>query len=117
MYEDEPTHHRDPLEAVEDLLEVRAHSPRFWDADAGEQTTADPWEHPSVDVADALGQGWEDPAAAVEIREQLPDDVRLAPLADTPTARPTVHPLALVPVDVDGYWPADDDYGERRAAA
>jgi hypothetical protein len=116
MYEEEPT--RDELDEVEDLLAVRAHSPTFWDTDAGEQTTTDPWEHPSWDVHEALTQGWEDPAAAVEIREQLADDVRLVPLANTPTARPAVHPLALVPVDPDGYWPAfADDYGETGVSA
>ncbi|WP_160050101.1 MULTISPECIES: hypothetical protein [unclassified Nocardiopsis] len=138
MYEDEPTY-RDPLDAVEEALAVQAHSPRFWDADNSQMVGADPYEHPSWDVHEALNgdDGWDDPAVAVEVREQLADDVRLLPLAETPTARPVVRDvdqvladryltpeeelhtalLALVSVDTDGYWPAADDYGERGAAA
>ena len=90
MYEDDPT--RDPLDDVEDLLTIRAHSPRFWDADAAEFTVADPYEHPSWDVYEALTEdGWDDPADAVEVREHLAEEHRLLPLADTPTARPVVH--------------------------
>jgi hypothetical protein len=116
MYEEEPT--RDVLDDIEDLLAIRAWSPRFWDADAGEQTTVDPWEHPSWDVTDALTQGWDDPADAADVLDQVViEDARLTPLSDTPTARPAVHPLALMPVDVDGYWPAHDgDYGEEVSA-
>lgn len=114
MYEDDPT--RDELDEVEDLLAIRQHSPTFWDADAGELVAADPFEHPSWGVVDAFAEGWDDPAEAVEIREQLAQEHQLLPLADTPTARPAVHPLALVPVAPDGYWPAADDYESGVAA-
>lgn len=91
MYDDEPT--LDALAAIEDAALIRAHSPRFWDADTAEQVTADPYEHPSWDVHDALTgeDGWDDPAEAIEIREHLADETRLMPLADTPTHRPQVH--------------------------
>ncbi|OOC52476.1 MULTISPECIES: hypothetical protein [Nocardiopsis] len=100
MYDDfEPT--RDALSDIEDLLTARQHSPRFWDADAAEQVTgADPFEHPSWDVYEALAEdGWDDPAEAIEVRELLADDIRLAPLADTPTGRPRVRPVDAVLVD------------------
>ncbi|MFE3457399.1 hypothetical protein ACFXKD_07610 [Nocardiopsis aegyptia] len=109
MYEDEPTY-RDPLDAIEDLLAIREHSPTFWDTDAAEQITADPYEHPSWDVADALTEdGWDDPAAAIEVRELL---------ADT-TARPPVHDVdrTLALVGGSGLWPAAGDYGEQEVWA
>ncbi|SIO84646.1 hypothetical protein [Nocardiopsis sp. JB363] len=127
MYEDEPTF--DALAAIEDMEMMRAHSPTFWDTDAAEivhgHDPDDPWNHPSVDVEAALADGWDDPAEAIEVRELLADDVRLTGLADTPYGRPTVrlvdelfvdeptgeelfHDLGLdlVPVTVDGSWPA-----------
>ncbi len=137
MYDDDSTY-RDPLEVVEEMLAIREHSLTFWDADAAELVGADPYEHPSWDVHEALTEdGWDDPAAAIEVRELLADDVRLTPLADTPAARPVVRAiddvladrfgspeeelhtalLALVPVDGSGLWPAAGDYGERGAAA
>ena len=138
MYDDDSTY-RDPLEVVEEMLAIREHSLTFWDADAAELVGADPYDHPSWDVHEALTgeDGWDDPAEAVEVRELLADDVRLMPLADTPTVRPRVWPvgdvladrfgspeeelhtqlLALVPVDGSGLWPAAGDYGERGAAA
>ena len=126
MYDNDFTH-RDALDDIEELLAIRQHSPRFWDADAGELATVDPYEHPSVEIADALAEdGWDDPAVAVEVRELLAEEVHLTPLADTPYGRPTVHHvdellvdeptgeeafadlvLALVPVAVDGSWPAE----------
>ncbi|CAL9611734.1 hypothetical protein [Nocardiopsis dassonvillei] len=113
MHDDiEPT--RDELDDIEADLAVRAHSPRFWDADAGELVAADPWEHPSWDVADALEDGWDDPADAVEVREQLPQEYRPRP------PRPGCGPLSLVPVAPDGYWPArdgDDDQEPEVQAA
>jgi len=114
MHEDEPTYF-DPLDDIEDLLAIRAYSPTFWDAAAGELVGTDPWEHPSWDVADdALADGWDDPADAVEVLEQtLIGDHRLTPLADTAYGPP---PLVLVPVDGSGLWPAAD-YGERGIAA
>ncbi|MGW8438838.1 hypothetical protein ACWGKS_27130 [Nocardiopsis sp. NPDC055879] len=135
MYDNDFTH-RDALDDIEELLAIRQHSPRFWDADASELATVDPYEHPSVEVADALEGGWDDPAVAVEVRELLAEEVRLTPLGQTPTVRPLVHTiddvladrfpapeeelrshvLALVPVDGAGLWPAAD-YAERGAAA
>jgi hypothetical protein len=112
MYEDEPTY-RDPLDAIEDLLAIREHSPSFWDAAAAELATADPYEHPSWDVHEALTgeDGWDDPAVAVEVRELL---------AGTPV-RPLVRDAdqvpALVAVDGSGLWPAGDDYGEQEVRA
>lgn len=132
MYEDEPTF--DALAAIEDMEMMRAHSPTFWDADTGEQTSVDPWEHPSVEVADALESGWDDPAEAALLLEQtVIDDARLTPLAETLTGRPRVHRIdellvdapvseellleqALVPVATDGSWPADEAGLEVAAA-
>lgn len=136
MYDDIDSTYYDPLDAVEETLALRAHSPRFWDAEGGEQASADPFEHLSWDVANALAEeGWEDPAQAVEIRELLVDDVRLVPLADTPYGRREVHRidelfldapvgeealheqvLALVPVATDRAWPADEHELGVRAA-
>ncbi|WP_053616240.1 hypothetical protein [Nocardiopsis sp. NRRL B-16309] len=112
MYEDEPTY-RDPLDTIEDLLAIREHSPRFWDADTAEQATTDPYDHPSWDVADALAEdGWDDPAAAIEVRELL---------AGTLTAWPLVRDVdqipVLVSVDGSGLWPAAGDYGEEEVWA
>ncbi|RKS09989.1 hypothetical protein DFP74_5735 [Nocardiopsis sp. Huas11] len=114
MYEDEPTF--DELAQIEATEVVAAYSPTFWDTDAAEQVSTDPYDHPSWDVHEALTgeDGWDDPADAVEIRELLADDVRVVPLVDTPTARPLVRDLdqvlvlVLVPVDGSGLWPAGD---------
>ncbi|MFI6579353.1 hypothetical protein ACIBFB_26520 [Nocardiopsis sp. NPDC050513] len=139
MYDDEPTY-RDPLEAIEELLAIREHSPTFWETGAAELTTADPFEHPSWDVHEALTgeDGWDDPAEAARVLDQtVVEDARLVGLADTPTARPRVYAiddvladryptpseelrtqlLALVPVDGSGLWPIADDYADRGAAA
>ncbi|WP_017590822.1 hypothetical protein [Nocardiopsis ganjiahuensis] len=135
MYDNEPTYY-DPLDALEDALAIAAHSPTFWDADTGEQTSVDPWEHPSWEVHEDLAAGWDDPAEAALLLEQtVIDDARLTPLADTPTGRREVHRidevlvdapvgeelfheqvLALVPVATDGSWPADDTGWEVAAA-
>ncbi|MFJ9558394.1 hypothetical protein ACIRPH_31690 [Nocardiopsis sp. NPDC101807] len=111
MHDDETTY-RDPLDDLEDLLAIRAHSPRFWDPDAAEQVAVDPWEHPSWDVAADLADGWDDPdEAALLLDAVLVDDTQLDPPA------PAAPLLALVPVEVDGYWPAADDHGIRGIAA
>ncbi|WP_017584310.1 hypothetical protein [Nocardiopsis valliformis] len=137
MYDDIDSTYYDPLDAVEDALAIAAHSPRFWDAEGGEQASADPFEHPSWDVADALAEdGWEDPSEAALLLEQtVIDDSRLTPLAETPTGRREVHRidelfldapvgeealheqvLALVPVATDGAWPTDEHELGVRAA-
>lgn len=80
MYEHEPT---------ADAL-VRARSPQYWDAAAGELTAADPDDH-TPDGFDPAGQGWDDPArAAGLLAATVIEDARLVPLAETPTTRPRV---------------------------
>ncbi|MFE9247051.1 hypothetical protein [Nocardiopsis sp. NPDC006938] len=134
MYDPEPTPEDYELAALADLEDaqiVQAHSPRFWDPDTAELLPADPWEHPSWDVHEALALaegGWDDPAIAARVLEDtVIADHRLVGLAETPTGRPHVRPvhealaeepdpeellyeqvLALVPVSVDGSWPADE---------
>lgn len=127
MYENEPTFDDlAEIAAAEDAALIAAHSPTFWDTDAAElaygHDPADPWTHPSWEVTEALAGGWEDPAAAIEVLDQtVIEDSRLTGLADTPYGRPTVRHvdeplteeafvdlvLALVPVAVDGSWPAE----------
>ncbi|PWV44553.1 hypothetical protein [Nocardiopsis sp. L17-MgMaSL7] len=141
MYEPEPTFEDYDLAAYEAALEnaeiIAAHSPRFWDADAAELLRQDPWEHPSWDVAEALAEtGWDDPADAARVLERtVIADHRLLGLAETPTGRPRIRPatealleesfgeellhervLALVPIDADGTWPAEQIRAEVRAA-
>lgn len=140
MYETEPTFDdlalQAELTAIEDAALVRAHSPRFWDADHGELATSDPFEHPSWDVREALAEGWDDPAEAIDVLEQtVVDDSRLTPLADTAYGRREVHrvdelfldtplgeellheqALALVPLAADSAWDVDDTVWEVRAA-
>ena len=109
MYEDDTTY-RDPLDDLDDLLVIRAYSPRFWDADRSELVDTDPWEHPSWDV-DAALTGWDDlEEAALLLDATVVDDSQLDPAPAAPL-------LTLVPVEVDGSWPAADGYGERAIAA
>lgn len=118
MYEDELTFTADEptfdeLAAIEAAEVVSAYSPTFWDVDQAELARGygpdDPYGHPSWDVAAALAEdGWDDPAVAIEIREQTSiDDARLTPLTLT-TYGPSL--LVLVP-DVDNFRFADEYAG------
>lgn len=80
----------DVLAVVEDMDLIWSRVPTFWDTDTAEQAYTDPDEYQSWDVA-IPPDGWDDPAVAIEVREQLPDETRLVPLASTPVRRPQVH--------------------------
>ncbi|WP_116247734.1 hypothetical protein [Nocardiopsis sp. FIRDI 009] len=115
MYDDNDSTYPDPLDDIEQLLEIRAHSPRFWDADNSELAAADPWEHPSWQVEADLADGWDDPAAAVEVLEHtVIEDARLSGLADTPTGRSWVR--SAEDALADPYLTPEEELHERLLA-
>ncbi|MEU0237588.1 hypothetical protein ABZ234_07850 [Nocardiopsis sp. NPDC006198] len=63
-------------------------APAYWDAEAGELACHDP-EEAAWYEGEPFDAGWEDPARAAAILDQvLIDDARLTPLAETPVWRP-----------------------------